>query len=284
MTRRPAQIEQTGEIAETSEVKASSVTADPWGELRQFTDARIALGRCGASLPLAAVLELRLAHAQARDAVHLPLAIDQLEPQLQELGLQTLGLHRAACDRAEYLTRPDLGRRLDADSRTMLKKRQPMNGCDLALVIGDGLSSRAIHENAVAFVREFIGLCAAHTPLVVGPICLVENCRVAAGDEIGEMLGARLVVMLIGERPGLSSPNSMGVYLTYAPKIGTSDEARNCISNVRAGGLPIGQGVRKLAYLVEEALRLQTTGVNLKDRMQADYLPFCPKPALPGRD
>lgn len=285
MTRLPAQIEQTAETAEASEVKASPVTADPWAELRRFTDARIALGRCGASLPLAAVLELRLAHAQARDAVHLPLAIDQLAPQLQGLGLglQTLGLHSGARDRAEYLTRPDLGRMLDADSRAMLKKRQPTNGCDLALVIGDGLSSRAIHENAVAFVREFIGLCAAHTPLSLGPVCLVENCRVATGDEIGELLGARLVVMLIGERPGLSSPNSMGVYLTYAPKIGTSDEARNCISNVRAGGLPVGQGVRKLAYLVEEALRLQTTGVNLKDRMQADYLPFCPKPALPGQ-
>jgi ethanolamine ammonia-lyase small subunit len=283
MTRRPAQIEQTAEVAEAAKITASPVTADPWAELRQFTDARIALGRCGASLPLAAVLELRLAHAQARDAVHLPLAIDQLAPELQGLGLQTMGLHSGARDRAEYLTRPDLGRRLDADSRAMLKKRQPTNGCDLALVIGDGLSSRAIHENAVAFVREFIELCAAHTPLALGPVCLVRNCRVATGDEIGELLGARLVVMLIGERPGLSSPNSMGVYLTYAPKIGTSDEARNCISNVRAGGLPVGQGVRKLAYLVEEALRLQTTGVNLKDRMQADYLPFCPEPALPGR-
>ena len=281
MTRRPVQIEQT---AEASEANASPVTADPWAELRRFTDARIALGRCGASLPLAAVLELRLAHAQARDAVHLPLAVDQLEPQMQELGLQTLGLHSGARDRAEYLTRPDLGRMLDADSRAMLKKSRPAGGCDLALVIGDGLSSLAIHENAVAFIREFIGLCAAHTQFAFGPICLVENCRVATGDEIGELLGARLVVMLIGERPGLSSPNSMGVYLTYAPKIGTSDEARNCISNVRAGGLPVGQGVRKLAYLVEEALRLQTTGVNLKDRMQADYLPFCPKPALPGRD
>jgi len=281
MTPRPVQIEQTAEVAE---ITSSPVTADPWAELRQFTDARIALGRCGASLPLAAVLELRLAHAQARDAVHLPLAIDQLEPQLQELGLQTLALHSAARDRAEYLTRPDLGRRLDAESRAMLQQRQPANGSDLALVIGDGLSSRAIHENAVAFVREFIELCAAHTPLALGPVCLVRNCRVATGDEIGELLGARLVVMLIGERPGLSSPNSMGVYITYAPKIGTSDEARNCISNVRAGGLPIGQGVRKLSYLVEEALRLQTTGVNLKDRMQADYLPFCPKPALPGRD
>lgn len=280
MTHRPVQIEQT---AEAAEITSSPVTADPWAELRRFTDARIALGRCGASLPLAAVLELRLAHAQARDAVHLPLAVDQLEPQMQELGLQTLPLHSGARDRAEHLTRPDLGRMLDADSRAMLQQAKPAGGCDLALVIGDGLSSRAIHENAVAFVREFIGLCATHTPLVVGPICLVENCRVATGDEIGELLGARLTVMLIGERPGLSSPNSMGVYLTYAPKIGTSDEARNCISNVRAGGLPIGQGVRKLAYLVEEALRLQATGINLKDRMAADYLPFCPKPALPGR-
>jgi ethanolamine ammonia-lyase small subunit len=253
----------------------SAVVEDPWEELRQFTDARIALGRCGVSLPLASVLNLRMAHAQARDAVHLPLDMDFLVRELTALGVQSLPLQSAALDRSTYLTRPDLGRTLDDSSRTLLRERGGQEGHDLVLVAGDGLSSRAISENCVPFVRRFKELSGRFSELRLGPVCLVRNCRVATGDEIGELLGATMVVMLIGERPGLSSPNSMGVYLTYGPKVGTSDEARNCISNVREGGLPIEEGVRKLAYLIEEALRLETTGVGLKDRMQAGYLPFC---------
>ena len=252
----------------------SAVVEDPWEELRQFTDARIALGRCGASLPLASVLSLRMAHAQARDAVHLPLDMDRLAEELAELGLPILRLHSAAADRSTYLTRPDLGRRLDQASQRMLYEQATGEGCDLVLVVGDGLSSRAISENAVPFLRLFTGLSQQFSGLRLGSICLVGNCRVATGDEVGALLGARMVAMLIGERPGLSSPNSMGVYLTSAPKVGTSDEARNCISNVREGGLPIAEGVRKLAYLIEEAQRLGTTGVGLKDRMRGEYLPF----------
>ncbi len=252
----------------------SPVIEDPWEELRRFTDARIALGRCGASLPLASVLTLRMAHAQARDAVHLPLDIEELSQKIQALGLSTLPLQSAALDRSTYLTRPDLGRRLDAVSRALLHEKTTTQEYDLLLVVGDGLSSRAISENALPFVERFKELCGRFSALRLGPVCLVCNCRVATGDEIGEVLGAKMVAMLIGERPGLSSPNSMGVYLTYAPKVGTSDEARNCISNVREGGLAIEEGVRKLAYLIEEALRLGTTGVGLKDRMQGEYLPF----------
>lgn len=262
--------------------RQSPVIEDPWEELRRFTDARIALGRCGASLPLAAVLTLRMAHAQARDAVHLPLDIDQLASKIQALGLTTLPLQSAALDRATYLTRPDLGRRLDEGSRALLEATAAAQEMDLVLVVGDGLSSRAMTEHAVPFLGRFKELCCRFSGLRLGPVCLVRNCRVATGDEIGELLGATLVAMLIGERPGLSSPNSMGVYLTYAPQVGTSDEARNCISNVREGGLPIEEGVRKLAYLIEEALRLGITGVGLKDRMQGEYLPFRGTMALEG--
>nr|WP_321467362.1 ethanolamine ammonia-lyase subunit EutC [uncultured Desulfobulbus sp.] len=252
----------------------SAVIEDPWEELRCFTDARIALGRCGASLPLVSVLNLRMAHAQTRDAVHLPLDMGRLVEQLTDLGLSSLVLASAAADRATYLTRPDLGRRLDVTSQALVQQHATQGGCDLVLVVGDGLSSRAIAENAVPFIKGFQELCARFSDLRLGPVCLVNNCRVATGDEIGALLRAKMVAMLIGERPGLSSPNSMGIYLTYGPKVGTSDESRNCISNVRTGGLPVDEGGRKLAYLIEEAQRLKTTGVQLKDRMQADYLPF----------
>ena len=252
----------------------SAVTGDPWEELRRFTDARIALGRCGASLPLASVLNLRMAHAQAKDAVHLPLDMEPIIGKLGQLGLESLVLKSGAVDRCTYLTRPDLGRRLDQDARTELTRRQQAKGYDLVLVVGDGLSSRAIAENAVPFIGRFIELCGQFSDLSLGPICLVRNCRVATGDEIGEILGATMVALLIGERPGLSSPNSMGIYLTYEPRVGTSDESRNCISNVREGGLSVEAGVAKLAYLIEEAQRLATTGVRLKDRMQDNYLPF----------
>lgn len=255
-------------------LKELLVTADPWTSLRQFTDARIALGRCGCSMPLATVMDLRLAHARAKDAVHSPLETDRLKAQLAELGLPAMTLKSAAENRGQYLERPDLGRRLDAASSQALALHRPTAGVDIALIVGDGLSARAIHENAIPFVGLFSQLCAAKTNLRLGPVCVVNNCRVATGDEIGELLGARVTVMLIGERPGLSSPNSMGIYLTHAPRIGVSDEARNCISNIRQGGMSVAEGVRKLAYLLEEALHLRTSGVALKDRVGVDYLPF----------
>jgi ethanolamine ammonia-lyase small subunit len=263
--------------------RQSQAVADPWAELRQYTDARIALGRCGSSVPLSAVLELRLAHARARDAVHSPLDTEQLKKQLIAAGLDVVLLHSGAVNRAEYLTRPDLGRQLDQVSRALCEQHRQAGGVDLALVVGDGLSSRAIHENGIAFIKEFTALCASQSDLGLGPVSVVRNCRVATGDEIGTLLGAKMVVMLIGERPGLSSPNSMGIYLTYDPKIGTSDERRNCISNVRQGGLSVTEGVRKLTYLVTEAMRNQISGVLLKDRMPAEYLPFAQWPQVAVR-
>ena len=260
----------------------SVVCHDPWIALRQYTDARIALGRCGSSIPLASVLGLRLAHARAKDAVNMPLDINRLKSELNKLGLAVVTLRSAAEDRLEYLKRPDLGRQLDKASRESLALPRPSLPCDIALIIGDGLSARAIHESAIPFAAQFTELCRARTDFRLGPVSIVVNCRVATGDEIGEVYGARVVVMLIGERPGLSSPNSMGVYLTHGPRRGTSDEARNCISNIRHGGLSVTEAVRKLAYLLEESFRLNASGVMLKDRMAGDYIPFKQRLSVTG--
>ena len=255
-----------------------TVSGDPWTELRRFTDARIAVGRSGSSLPLAESLAFRLDHARARDAVHTPFRRAGLAGRLRAAGLECQELDSAVSSREEYLTRPDKGRRLGEGSRNALL--EVGKGFDICLVVGDGLSSRAIHENAESFVLACAGMFGA-AGLTMAPVCLVENARVAVADEIGEILGARMSVILIGERPGLSSPNSMGVYLTMNPRVGATDEARNCISNVREGGLSLAEGVRKLGYLVEEAFRLGLSGVGLKDRMAAGYLPFgLPESAL----
>lgn len=247
------------------------VVEDLWDSLRQFTDARISLGRCGASLPLRENLAFKLAHAQARDAVHQPFKIDDLAGKLMEKGHDVLTLQSNVADRSEFLTRPDMGRRLSEESRAALDGSDV--GYDLCLVVSDGLSSRAIHENGFPFLDMFLPL-AEGAGFNVAPVCLVENGRVAIADEIGERLKARLTVILIGERPGLSSPNSLGIYMTYGPKCGNTDEVRNCISNIRQGGLSIEDGVKKLAYLMETAFGLSLSGVELKDKMTAEYLPF----------
>ncbi|WP_296533997.1 ethanolamine ammonia-lyase subunit EutC [Rhodoferax sp.] len=250
-------------------------TASPWAALRQFTDARLALGRAGHSLPTAAHLAFQLAHAQARDAVHLPFDLMGIDAELQALGLESLLLHSAALDRATYLQRPDLGRQLDAASRQTLARwvsqPHPARGVapafDLAWVIADGLSAHAVHQNAVALVAATMqrlrqDVAAAWT---VAPIALVEQGRVAVGDAIGQSLSAQAVVVLIGERPGLSSPDSLGAYLSWAPRVGLSDANRNCISNIRPAGLSIDAAATKLHYLLEQARLRQCSGVALKD-------------------
>jgi len=247
--------------------------------MRSFTDARIALGRCGVAPPLQATLDFRLSHARARDAVHCEFQQAELVKEIAAFH-PCLALSSAAQDRKEYLTRPDLGRKLSPESSELLKKQDiAESGYDLCLVIGDGLSARAIHENAFPFVEEFMKATAA-VGLKLAPICVVNNARVAVGDPIAEMMRARLCVVLIGERPGLSSPNSMGAYLTYETHSGKTDEARNCISNIREGGLSLGDGVRKLSYLIEEAFKQKRSGVELKDLMRNDYLPFESMPKL----
>lgn len=255
---------------------ASPVTEDPWAELRRFTDARIGLGRCGVSLPVAQWLDFRLAHARARDAVLAPLNGGALRAALEEHGIECLSLSSAVADKNEFLTRPDKGRRLSDASRGLLDaytEAHPGPGPDICVVISDGLSARAVHENAVPFAALFLER-ARKAGLRAAPVALVENGRVAVGDETAARLGARLAAVLIGERPGLSSPNSLGVYMTYAPAPGCTDEGRNCISNVRPGGLSVEEGVRKLCYLVEGAFARRLSGVKLKDDMPAAYLPF----------
>jgi ethanolamine ammonia-lyase small subunit len=251
----------------------STVTEDLWTSLKRFTEARIALGRCGVAPPLSATLDFRLAHAQARDAIYSEFNKAELNQQISQWHPSLL-LRSEVEDRHEYLTRPDKGRTLDSESfKTLESQDVSVDGYDLCLIVGDGLSPRAIHENAVEFIRLFFEL-SSRTPLRMAPVCIVANARVAISDPIGYALKAKVAVMLIGERPGLSSPNSMGIYMTYDPHPGKTDESRNCISNIRPGGMSIEAGVQKLSYLIEAAISLNLSGVNLKDEMPPHYLPF----------
>jgi len=246
-----------------SDDRKQPAQADPWQQLRSLTSARIALGRAGTSLPTAAQLDFQYAHAQARDAVHTPFDRELLAASLNG---QALLLHSAASDRHVYLQRPDLGRRLDSASARLLDEHRQLNpdGYDLAVVIADGLSSLAVRRHSVLML-QFIDEMAAAQGWRQAPVSLVEQGRVAVADEIGERLGARMVVILIGERPGLSSPDSLGLYFTYAPRVGLNDAARNCISNVRLEGMSYAMAAHKLLYLMREAWRRQLSGVNLKD-------------------
>lgn len=250
-------------------------TRQPWDGLRRFTDARIALGRAGHSLPTAAHLQFQLAHAQARDAVHVPLDTASVTQGLQSLGLQTLSLHSAAVDRAVYLRRPDLGRRLDESSCRALQLRRSQEAhsalpsyspySDVCMVLADGLSALAIHSHAIEFLQCLLPhLQADARPWRMTPVCVVQQGRVAIGDEVAEHLQARLVVVLIGERPGLSSPDSMGVYMTWAPHVGCTDAQRNCISNVRSAGLAPNAAALQLHQLMNQAHSLELSGVALK--------------------
>ncbi|MCP8467331.1 ethanolamine ammonia-lyase subunit EutC [Pseudomonas sp. ZM23] len=237
------------------------VQSDPWDELRAHTSARIALGRVGSSLPTREVLKFGLAHAQARDAVHHPLDFTALQQALEHEGFRVLRARSEAPDRHTYLLRPDLGRALHPDSQWQLKGSKA--AAELVIVIADGLSSVAVQQHALPLLlalRERLPGDWANIPVV-----LAEQGRVAIGDGIGEALGAKLALVLIGERPGLSSPDSLGLYLTWQPRVGRMDSERNCISNVRPQGLPYGLAAHKLAHLLQQALRLRLSGVGLKD-------------------
>lgn len=258
----------------------NGVVENPWHRLRKFTSARIGLGRSGVSLPTKELLAFQLAHAQARDAVHTALDFSALAQQLALLHRQhpqlsselPIKLHSEAIDRMTYLQRPDLGRRLNESSADLLKARsEASEQCfDLALVIGDGLSATAIAQNAVPFIKTLCEQLATDShDWTFAPITLVEQARVAVGDDVGELLNAKIVLVLIGERPGLSSPDSLGLYLTWAPARGLNDARRNCISNVRPGGLSFGEAAHKAGYLLRESRRLKLSGVNLKDRSGA---------------
>ncbi|RJG12146.1 ethanolamine ammonia-lyase subunit EutC [Pseudomonas cavernicola] len=251
----------------------SGATDNPWQELRRLTPARIALGRAGTSLPTDVQLDFQYAHAQARDAVHLPFDHPGLSAQLAERGRASLLLHSAASDRHSYLQRPDLGRRLNAASAQQLRDyaQATPGGVDLAIVVADGLSALAVHRHTLPFLARMEEQ-ALTEGWSLSPVILVEQGRVAVADEVGELLGARMVVILIGERPGLSSPDSLGLYFTYAPKVGLTDAYRNCISNVRLEGLSYGMAAHRLLYLMREACRRQLSGVNLKDEAEVQTL------------
>ena len=237
---------------------------DAWASLRAFTPARIGLGRSGVSQPTGALLEFSLAHAQARDAVHTALDTASLAGELALAGFEPLHFHSQAADRSHYLRRPDLGRRLNSLSQERLRaaSRGASAPADLVFVLADGLSALAITRHALPV------LIAAREQLQgwsIGPVVVAEQSRVALGDEVGELLGARAVDLLVGERPGLSAPDSLGIYLTWSPKVGRTDAERNCISNIRPEGLSYEQAAHTLAGLLQGARRLGSTGVGLKD-------------------
>lgn len=242
------------------------MNGDPWHTLRRFTDARIALGRAGHALPFAEVLGFQLAHAQARDAVGQPVDFAPLEAGLRDLGHGVATLHSQAIDRAAYLKRPDLGRLLDEPSRVRLTElHASASRPEVMWVIGDGLSAVAVERHALPLLAAAGPRLAAVGIAVHPTVFLARQARVALGDEIGAALNARLVIVLIGERPGLSSPDSLGVYLTFDPRRGRQNAERNCISNVRPAGLSYEQAAVKLTWLAREALRLGLTGIDLKD-------------------
>jgi len=213
------------------------------------------------------VLDFGLSHALARDAVHLPLDTDSLATAIQALGFSTLRVNSKASDRHTYLLRPDFGRRLNDESRKHLQSLKSATPIDFAIVVADGLSSLAIQRHAVPLLSE-LHKCIPES-WNVGSVVIAKQARVALADEVGESMGARMVAILIGERPGLSSPDSLGIYLTYAPKVGCSDADRNCISNVRPEGLQYAMATKKLIWLAKEAMHRQLSGVALKDESDA---------------
>ncbi len=232
-------------------------------DLRSLTPARVALGRAGASLPTTALLEFTLAHARARDAVHAAFNTQALTAALGDLGLEAFDVRSRAGSRGEYLRRPDLGRRLDQASQHLLASKS-YGMCQLALVIGDGLSPIAVHAHAIELVRSLVPQLEADQ-IKIADVVVASGARVALGDEIGAILGARMVVVLIGERPGLSAPDSLGAYLTFAPRIGLTDAERNCVSNIHGAGLTYDEAAYKIAWLIRQGLAKEVTGVALKD-------------------
>lgn len=248
---------------------APLVSPDDWSALRSLSPARLALGRAGAALPTAEVLRFGLDQARARDAVHRRLEIASLLAELDAAGLGALAggptccVHSAAPDRHTYLRRPDLGRRLAADDEAQLSAAAGA-ALDLCFVLADGLSAAAVQYHAVPLLQAFYA--ATGERWANSRLVLAEQARVALGDVIGECLAGRVVVVLIGERPGLSSPDSLGIYLTLAPRVGRSDAERNCISNVRPAGLSYPEAARRLAWLLDAAIELGCSGVALKER------------------
>jgi ethanolamine ammonia-lyase small subunit len=238
------------------------VPPDPWSDLRQHTPARIGQGRSGVALPTAELLRFAAAHAAARDAVQVALDVAALETALRADGWRSLAVTSRAANRDEYLRRPDLGRRLLAADAARVQALAS-GSVDLALVVGDGLSAVAVQRHAPALLAALRA--ALDTTLTLSPLLIATQARVALADEVGALLQARVVLILLGERPGLSSPDSLGAYLTHAPAVGRSDAERNCVSNIRPEGLPPERAAQRIAWLLHEALRRRISGLALKD-------------------
>jgi ethanolamine ammonia-lyase small subunit len=242
-----------------SEILPSATLAP---RLRALTPARVGLGRTGVSLGTRDLLDFQRAHAQARDAVHARLDSAALAAEIgSRIRSEALRLHSSASNRAEYLQRPDLGRRLNEASLALLSE-QPADDVDLAVVIADGLSAVAVERHAAPLLQELLPLLETWN---LAPVTIVEQGRVAIADQIGAALNAQISVILIGERPGLSSPDSLGAYITWDPRPGRTDAERNCISNIRAEGLAYAQAAAQLGYYLTEARRRRLTGVALKE-------------------
>lgn len=235
------------------------IQQDPWTSLKAHTHARIALGNVGGALPTQEVLNFKLAHAEAKDAIFIPLNINELTQNISLFKLPIFTLKSRIKNRNEYLKRPDLGRRLDEQSAQILSKNN--DSFDIVFVITDGLSAEAINVHAIKLIQEILPN--INEKYKIG-IALVEQGRVAIADEIGELLNAKMTAIFIGERPGLSSPQSMGIYTTYDPKIGLTDERRNCISNVHFNGLSYDLATNQLIHLINQSFKLQHSGVDLK--------------------
>jgi ethanolamine ammonia-lyase small subunit len=248
-----------------------TLAKDAWASLRRYTPARVGLGRTGVSLPTARYLELEEALALARDAVRTPFEPTAIASELRAGGMDSLECRSAAPDRATYLRRPDLGRRLDEASRKVMRLHSG-SPPDLAVVIADGLSAVATRLHAPALLGALRELLSS-SAWTLSPVVLVHQGRVAVGDEVAELLGARAVVVLIGERPGLSATDSLGAYLTWAPRVGRRDAERNCISNIRTAGLSVPDAARALAAMLASARAYQLSGVDLTRALGGESAP-----------
>ncbi len=254
-----------------------SVTPDPWASLRSATSARIALGRAGGSLPTREWLDFKSAHAAAREAVHFPFDAEQLAGEVAALGVEVVIVDSAAPDRRTFLERPDLGRQLDERSRYTLQQMQTNAKFDLAIVVSDGLSAIAVQRQVRPLLESLLPKLRIDA-WRLAPLIIARFGRVALEDDIGQLLGAEMALMLIGERPGLGSPDSLGAYLVYAPRAGNTDANRNCVSNIRPEGLPHAAAADTIYYLLSEARQRRLSGVQLKDQRTLAK-PAAPSPA-----
>jgi ethanolamine ammonia-lyase small subunit len=246
-----------------SEITKKIIREDPWQSLKSFTQARIALGKTGVAVPLSEVLSFRLSHAHARDAVFSGMKTDKLREGFHQFNLPVHELQSLAGNRVVYLQRPDHGRKLDTGSIQILRQYQ-QSAFDIVIIIADGLSGAAVNSHAVLLLEQVFALLQKKS-FSIAPLIIVQQGRVAIADEIGQLLNAKLSLILIGERPGLTTSESLGAYITYQPKSGLTDESRNCISNIHSGGLSYETAARKIVYLIRFAIELKLSGIGLKE-------------------